>query len=549
MKTYYPAVGDQIVSKDGKTITVTRVFPNQIIFDSPNGANLELEPSVFTRKAQVSMADGAKLIRNGEEVDMSEPVITPEPEETPRSGSHNTHARLSPSDSKRWTSCTASIAFQEANAHRVIDGGSREATEGTEAHDWASNVLLGKTAPMELPESFRDPVLAYTDHCNSLAPEGVVTNLQECLDEAELGFDPPTHAMFVEEEIPLFYQPEETGTADFIAVTPDRVYVRDLKYGMGVLVSSQKNTQLAIYAYSVIVRLNPAYNFSDDMLVDIGIVQPRHREAQNASWQITIADLRTFCEDIEYRAIQARTAAERVRERITTTGQDVSCAQIKEAAPGSQFAPSEGDEGACRWCRCKAFCEARLSAMTESLELPSMSAEEMLESMPDMSKTEQKLPVEERIALVGESLGSQGMILTDEYLVRLFGRAKALRSFLSDVEEYLEARLLTGEEIEGVKLVDGREGNRVWSNADEAEVFLKNQGLKQDERCDIKLKSPAAIEKLIKDNLKNTRTKNRFEQLIVRSAAQKKLAIDDDPREARQSAVALMPSADDDFEV
>jgi hypothetical protein len=176
-----------------------------------------------------------------------------------------------------------------------------------------------------------------------------------------------------------------------------------------------------------------------------------------------------------------------------------------------------------------------------------MDATEMIASMPDLDKAEQKLPVEERIALVSESLGAQGVILTDEYLVRLVGRAKALRSYLSDVEEYLEARLLAGEEIEGVKLVDGREGNRAWSNAEQAETFLKGQGLTQDERCDIKLKSPAQVEKLLKEKLKTTRTKNRFEQLIVRSPSQKKLAIDSDPRPAKVSAVAMMP--DEDFEV
>jgi hypothetical protein len=547
MKDYAPLPNDEF-RLNGKVFKVDRVFPEQVVVIDVHGEQGTMAKIDFMSSAKKSFAGGAELWRDGVCVYPEPAAPDPEPVEA-KSGSHNTHARLSPSDSKRWTNCTASIAFQEVNGHRVKDAGDIYADEGTQAHDWASNVLLGKTAPIEVPESFRDPVLAYTHHCNSLVPHGELTNLQECLDNVEMGFDAPEHAVFVEEQIPLFYQPEQTGTADFIAVTEGRVYVRDYKHGAGVLVSSQENTQLAIYAYSIIKHLAPAYSFTDDTVVDIAIVQPRHREADGVPvWEITVADLRTFCEEIEYRATQAKVAADRVREKIGSTGRDVSCEEILEAAPGAKFSPSEGDEGACRWCRCKAICSKRLAALTEGMELPSMPAEDMIASMPELAKPEQKLPVEQRIAIVSESLGSQGRIITDEYLVTVAARAKALRSFLSDVEEYLETRLLAGEQIDGVKLVDGREGNREWSNEEEAETFLKGQGLKQDELFDYKLKSHAKIEALLKEKIKgNTRTKNRFEQLIVRSPAKKKLAIDADSRPVVQPAVAMMP--DEDFEV
>lgn len=555
----YKPLPEDTFKLNGKQFIVDRVFPEEVAVIDAQGNPAVMPRGEFDTRAAKSFAAGAELWRGGERVHPapeSAPESAPAPETvstpesvTAASGSHNTHARLSPSDSKRWTNCTASIAFQEANEHRVPDGGSKYASEGTDAHDWATNILIGKAAPMDLPAALSEPVMDYVSHCNSLVPEGELTKLQECLDNVDMGFDAPEKAVFVEEQIPLFYQPEQTGTADFIAVTPNRIYVRDYKHGAGVLVASQENTQLAIYAYSVVQHLMPAYLFTDDTIVDIAIVQPRHREANGVpSWEITVGDLRTFCEEIEYHAIQARVAADRVREKIGSTGKNVSCDEILEAAPGAKFSPSEGDEGACRWCRCKAFCEKRLGAIVEGMDTPSLSATEMLAMMPELDKKEQKLPVEERLGIISESTGSRGLILTDEYLVLVTSRAKALRSFLSDVEEYLESRLLAGEEIEGVKLVDGREGNREWANEEEAETFLKGQGLTQEQRCDIKLKSPAKVEALLKDKLKTTkRTKNRFEQLIVRSAAKKKLSIDADSRPAVKPAVAMMP--DEDFEV
>lgn len=550
--SYTPQANDEL-HFEGKTVKVVRVTTDSVTIIDLQGAERDTTREVFGQLADGSIQKGAVVIRDGKQII---PPVEPTAEsgQSHASGSHNTHARLSPSDSKRWTNCTASIAFQEANAHRIVgDGDSDYSREGTAAHDWATKVLMREITAEDVPEDFREPVSAYTRHCNGLVPDGEVTNLKACLEEAELGFDPPTHAVFVEEQIPLYYQPEQTGTADFIAVTPDRVYVRDYKHGAGVLVGTQENTQLAIYAYSVIRHLHSAYAFSDDTMVDIAIVQPRHREAgEPTPWCITVGDLATFCAEIEYRAIQARTAAERVREKIGSPNRNVSNDEILEAAPGAVFAPSEGDEGACRWCRCKAFCASRLQANTEGLESPLLNAADMLASMPELSKEEAKETVENRIALVGECLGMQGRILDDEYLVRVVAKAKAIGKWLADVEEYIEARLLAGEEIDGVKLVDGREGNRAWANETAAETFLRGQGLKQEERFDFKLKSPATVEKLLKDKLKaSSRTKSRFEELIVRSPAKKKLAISDDKRDAVPAAVAMMPAVEDvdDFEV
>ena len=554
---YIPQPHDQLTRGD-LTLTVERVFPFEVAFSFSNGTGpFTISRDEFDAKARKSFSQGAVLIRGGVTYtpgQATDPTPEPEPEpvqsETPTpeipeslTGSSNSHARLSPSDSKRWTNCTASIAFQEANAHRVRDDSSREADEGTEAHEWAAKLLLGQIKPIDIPDAFRQPVCDYVDHCMSLVPGAPLTNLQTCVEDTDMGFAAPETAVLVEEQVPLFYQPEQKGTADFIGILSVegqvvRCYGRDYKHGAGVLVETESNTQLAIYVFSAIKALEGAYVFSDDTIVDLAIVQPRHREAGDPKpWVLTLKELAAFCWDIEYKAITAREAAERVRERIGSPGRDVGTDEIREAAPGAVFAPGFGDSGACRWCKCKAFCSENHAASVEGLHLPSMSAEEMLTLMPEVDGTP-----EQAIALTSEVLGSRGLIVQDDYLVRLVKNAPNIRKMLDNVEEYLESRLIAGEEIPGLKLVNGREGNRTWSSEEQADVFLKNQGLKQDERYDYKLKSPAAIEKALKDKLKKVaRTKSRFEELIVRSPAKKKLAIDDDPREAVSPLIEAMP--------
>ncbi len=571
MKNYKPMVHD-VISRDGMSLTIDRVFPAQVIF-TLGGVQYDNPIDQFSKKAQVSFSKGATLTRGGEVI-WPEPtkevsqVTTPPPTEEPsqmteetsqgQSGSHNTHARLSPSDSKRWSNCSASIAFEEANAHRVKkDDGSVYSNEGTEAHDWAADVLLGKIGFDDIPEKFRDPVRIYVEECRSLVEGAELQKLGSVLEDADLGFPVSELAFFVEEEVPLFYQKEQHGTADFLAIRSEGInvthfYARDYKHGAGVLVDTEENTQLAIYVYSAITALQGAYEFPDDAEINMSVTQPRHREAETQKpWIMKLADLRTFCEDIEVSAEKARSVANTVREKIGAPGHDVSCDDLMEVAPDAVFAPKRGDNGACRWCKCAAFCTKLQDSDLEGLELPSMPAHEMLAAMPELDKEEAKEPTEARIALRSEALDSKGRLITDEYLVQVVGNKKAIVAFLNDAEEYLEGRLLDGEEIPGVKLVEGRMGNRTWANEEEAETFLKGQKLKQGDRFDMKLKSPSKIEAILKDKLKNTRTKNRFEALVTRSAGKKKLAIDADDREAVPSAVAAMPDmgAVDDFEV
>lgn len=444
------------------------------------------------------------------------------PATTGSSGSHQAHARLSPSSSKQWTSCTGSIAYLEANKHRVPkDTSSKFSNEGTIAHDYAADILLNKKTLADIPEEFRGPVGLYVDHCLSLVPKGF--------------------EYLVEVSVPLWYQPDQPGTCDFAVLTADQVIIRDLKYGAGVQVSAEENTQLAIYAYSLMAAKRHLINFHEATEINIGIFQPRHREAQDAlPWIISFRELQLFCAEIDYKSVQCNEGLRRINGKFDK-GEDVTAKEILEFAPGLKFLPEEGDEGACRWCKAKSFCEVRFSKNTEGIGAPDFDPAELLAAMPDLTKPEKKLDVEERIEVIIDKI-LPATPITDAMLVKFYERSKGIIKFLADVEEYLETRVLAGTQVEGLKLVMGRQGNRAWVNEDAADTFLKNQKLKEAERYTFKLKSPTQVEEILAEKLKSsTRTANRFSELVDRSPAQKTLALASDKREAVAAVSDVMP--------
>jgi hypothetical protein len=426
--------------------------------------------------------------------------------EAPKSGSHNTHARLAPSDAKRWTNCTASLAYQEANADRIPpDTGSIYADEGTKAHDYAAEVLDGLTGIDDIPEDFRPHIGFYVDHCLALGGKGV--------------------EVFVESKVPLFYDPDSTGTADFAAISEGRIEIRDLKYGAGVLVEAEANEQLAIYALSFVENLisEGLHDFGDETTVCIGIVQPRHHgEDPVRLWELPLHELREFCRPIEYRAIQIREGR------------------------GLEFRPSDG---ACRWCACKAFCEARIKWMTEALEsAPGGDPLDLLSCLPDLpsgrSKEGKAMKDDPEAKLESRTPGLAGV--PDADLVAIWNNRKNIAAWLDDIEELFQKRVVeNGEHIEGLKVVMGREGNREWADESAADTFLAPK-IKADERYTKKLISPTQAEKLLAEELKKTRTRNRFLELVHRSPAKRVLAPEDDKREAVGATIDALPDIPDE---
>lgn len=185
--------------------------------------------------------------------------------------------RLRPSSSARWFHCTPSAAA-EAN---VEDADTDFKLEGTLAHALAAKKLKEKMGEdtsaldkeiAELKDRYysqemQEHVDDYVRFVTDLAGEGSPLNV-----EIPLTFSP--------------YIPGGEGTADAVIIYGDTLHIVDLKYGRGVKVSAEGNTQMLIYALG-------AYDlyevFGDIRRVRMTIYQPRLRNT--ATSEISVDEL------------------------------------------------------------------------------------------------------------------------------------------------------------------------------------------------------------------------------------------------------------------
>ena len=195
------------------------------------------------------------------------------------------HAYLAASASARWLHCppSAKLCAQEE------DKGSPYAQQGTDAH-----ALCQYLVESALGRECQDPTddLIWYDGEMQEAAEGYRDFVMEqIVNSKKLCKDP---LICVEQVLDFSKWVEHGfGTGDCVIVADDLLHIIDFKYGVGVLVSAENNSQLKLYALGALDTFGDLY---DIHRIRLSIYQPRRSNVD--TWELSREDLLNWADDI-----------------------------------------------------------------------------------------------------------------------------------------------------------------------------------------------------------------------------------------------------------
>jgi len=201
------------------------------------------------------------------------------------------HALLSLSGSARWLACGPSARLEQ----QYPESSSVFAEEGTAAHErgeWKIRKYLHERMKEPRSDFDSEEMEYYTDQYAQFVIDAVEEMKKNC----------PVPMVLVETRLDLTkYVPESFGTADMILMGDGRLHIMDLKYGKGVSVSADHNSQLMLYALGALEAYGFLYDITD---VSMTIIQPRLENFDTFS--IKADELRRWGEEyVRPRAIRA----------------------------------------------------------------------------------------------------------------------------------------------------------------------------------------------------------------------------------------------------
>jgi hypothetical protein len=305
------------------------------------------------------------------------------------------HAILSASGSARWLTCAASREREQGIKGRP----SNFAQEGTAAHALAEHLLtnnevdaskyLGKEFEgIEVDQEMVENVESYINYVRSFDGELFVECRVDFSDWVPNGF----------------------GTSDAIVINErDQIcHIIDLKYGRGVKVDAEYNTQAQLYALGVFADYGYLYQFN---AIEVHIYQPRINHF--STWRVSVSALLLFGEYVKYRAAMAMVDG----------------------------APATPSEKGCQWCKAAMTCPELRDFVTATI-----GAEfDALDSLPPPAR------------------------LSANEIAEVITGAPLVESWLSKVKEH-GADLAAQGELPGFKMVEGRSLRR-WRPDAEAQII------------------------------------------------------------------------------
>ncbi len=262
--------------------------------------------------------------------------------------SERKHALLSASGSFRWLNCTPSARLEEEMG--IVESTSEYAEEGTKAHELAETILrrtLGVSTAAEYSASLDSIKKSsyYNEEMQSEVEKYTDYVMEEFSQAKRITLDA---SILIEQRIDLTaYIEDGFGSNDSIIVADGVMEVIDLKYGKGIPVAAQDNSQLKLYGLGALHKFGLSF---DIKTVRLTIVQPRLDNF--SSWDIPAEDLILWGETF-----------------------------VREKAKAAYAGTGETIAGAwCKWCKVAPRCIALKNEATKEAKLefsdPALLSEE-----------------------------------------------------------------------------------------------------------------------------------------------------------------------------
>ena len=305
--------------------------------------------------------------------------------------SQRAHALLSASGADRWLNCTPSPRLEE----NFKNESSSFAEEGTLAHEFAELLLkkyLNRIEAKAYKAQFT--ALSKSKYYSDEMVEFVNLHVTYALEQFAAAHKSDKHAvLLIEERVDITHLIEAGfGTCDVIIIACGVMEVIDLKYGLGVRVSAEDNSQLKLYGSGALEKYDVKYDISKVILT---VTQPRMDSI--SSWEVSATDL------IEW-------------------GEQVVKPTAIIAYEGS------GEQKTGDWCMGYSACDA--APKCEALKAVFIETTKELQTDP--------------------------FLISDEKLLEIYKNSKMASDWLKAVRDYAYSEAMNGKKWEGLKLVDGQ---------------------------------------------------------------------------------------------
>lgn len=251
--------------------------------------------------------------------------------------------------------------------------------------------------------------------------------------------------------------PKQSGTLDLGFVRPGRAITVDWKYGTGVKVYAEWNTQQLLYLAGLFQEFDHKYHFQN---MEVHVAQPRLNHFEK--FEITRAE---FLDWMEWAKAKMAAAWKR-KNRTYTVG-------TKQ----------------CTWCKRREDCRAKLAHLEKMVD-------EDFDRMIEPVTAKEAREVE--VFVPPKSMSTSVMRLSLEEKIKLYQYRGLFEKWFKMLGESILAAGLDGEDLFDWYITEGR-SNRGWKSQRDLIEKVALLGIPKDELFEPpKLLSPAKLEKVLR---------------------------------------------------